>query len=294
MVSRRCAAVLAAALGSSLVLAGAAAAGEEESKDDARAAPAGRADGRRKKAAGRGEEERPAPAPPGAGKEEEEEKEEETRSPARDQAEARIRELEESLWREIEAVEERLVSLKTRLGALLGKEPRRRSLEKGLSRVPGERFEERRPLPPRPPPGRPADAGEPLALDPEEESAYERLLKRQDDILKRWSEASGGHSRAGRGEGADKSIPVAPGEKDAAPGPERRPEREEAAALRAELAETLSRILDLREAARARQIERLRRELEDLERAMAHRRTRRERERLIEERMRELLDGGRP
>jgi len=110
----------------------------------------------------------------------------------------------------------------------------------------------------------------PAPQDLEEERRYRLLLEREREIVEQWNRA------AARG-------PKANGEENA--GSER-------AKLRSELERVLREILDLRERARERQVERLRREIEDIERALDMREDEKERERLVNSRLRELLEGG--
>jgi hypothetical protein len=200
--------------------------------------------------------------------------------PADDDLALRVREIEEAIWRQVASVELRLAALKSRLMALRGPDI-------------GLHIEERAGAPESLPDGRrrpfpaPVDAAPgPLAPDldvllPEggvlfsttaEERLYSQLLRRQDDIIRRWRRTA--PDPEGRGARRAASAPAA---------------AKEQRALRDELRAVLAEVLDLRERARERQIESLRRELDDIARAIEARRGEGERRRLIEGRLDALL-----
>jgi hypothetical protein len=172
--------------------------------------------------------------------------------------EGQVREIENAIWRELNAAESRLERIKLKVRALIaGAEP----------------LESERPLPLLRRELPPGDAGA-LAMR-EEERHYGELLEREEDLLRRWHAL-----QPPRGGAAD----------DGAASPDKGARE----AVRLELRRILREMLDFRESGRERRLERLRFEIEDLERALHRRRQEEERERLVEEELRLLLDAGRP
>jgi hypothetical protein len=178
--------------------------------------------------------------------------------------EARIREIQLDLLEEIAGIERRLGVIRRRLERELGIEPlpvEKASGTPGLQRPPGDRMLLRS--------RKKALEFEPAWQDPGEERRYRLLLNREEEIVAQWRGA-GARARRGSPE-------------------ERQTAESEKAALRVELGRVLEEILDVREKARERQLERLRREIEDIERALRARRDEGERKRLVDSRMKELL-----
>jgi hypothetical protein len=186
--------------------------------------------------------------------------------------EDQVREIQLALLDEIVRVEERLAQVRRRLELELGLPgpPLAPGVpgSRGIARGPGPEGGPSPALPRKQ--ARKALRAAPAPQDLEEERRYRFLLEREREIVEQWNRVGA------RG-------PKADGEENA--GPER-------AKLRAELEGVLREILDLREMARERQVERLRRELEDIERALDVREDEKERERLVNSRLRELLEGG--
>lgn len=177
---------------------------------------------------------------------------------------ARVREIQLALLDEIHRVEERLAVVRRKLESELG--------------LPGPPFPAGALAPPPldpsgGAPGIPRKQARktlrpgPAPQDLEEERRYRSLLDREREIVAQWKKA--GVRRKGSG---DESAEGERGE------------------LRAELERVLREILDLRERARERQLERLRSELDEIQRALKHREDEKERERLVNARMRELLE----
>lgn len=177
---------------------------------------------------------------------------------------ARVREIQLALLDEIIRVEERLAAIRRKLESELG--------------LPGPPFPAGAlASPPLDPsggaPGIPRKQARktlrpgPAPQDLEEERRYRSLLDREREIVAQWKKA--GVRRKGSG---DESAEGERGE------------------LRAELERVLREILDLRERARERQLERLRSELDEIQRALKLREDEKERERLVNARMRELLE----
>jgi len=244
------------------------------------------------KASGDGEklEEPPAPSPegekpgtvPAPGKAPGKEDEGPRPSPRDDELALRVLEIEQAIWREVESVESRLRGIKERLRMLRGRGVDVLRLEDRFPGAPpSPLFPEGAPRPLSPGEARQRTAGpaDPDVLvlpgdgvlfsDSNDEISYLELLRRQDDVLRRWRRiAPPPDGRAVR-----RSVA---GEK-------------ERAALREELRGILGHVLDLREKARERQIEGLRREIDDIERAIDSRREGAERGRLIERRLEDLL-----
>lgn len=206
-------------------------------------------------------------------------------SAARDEAIAqRVLEIEDAIWREIESVESRLAGIKARLGALRGPGVGLPWLDERLPREPvSEPFAGSSPKPSPPVDAwgkaeRHADLdvivlpGDDVFLSTTaDERLYLELLRRQDDVLRRWRRVA----PPPEGRAARRAIPAS-----------REKERD---ALREELRGILAEILDQREKAREKQIEGLRREIDDIERAIDSRREGAERFRLIEGRLEDLL-----
>ena len=175
---------------------------------------------------------------------------------------AQVRDIQRALLDEIVRVEERLAAIRRKLEAELGlpgpplpagaPEPPLLDSTGGATGIP--RKQARKILRPAP-------------QDVEEERRYRSLLDREREIVAQWKRA--GARRKGAG---DENAEGERGE------------------LRAELERVLREILDLRERARERQLERLRRELDEIQRALKLREDEKERERLVNARMRELLE----
>ncbi|MBI4606673.1 MAG: hypothetical protein HY721_32315 [Planctomycetes bacterium] len=182
---------------------------------------------------------------------------------------AQIRELEGALWREIAALESRLGALRARLEGHLGSG--------------------------RDAPSRPQQ-GSPTVLPGVDQDRHEGLLRHQEELVLRWRTLLAGPPGSGL------SRPGVGGLPPSDPGRARREgsdgTREPRASdsrgaelrrVREELRGVLLEILDLREAARAREIDRLRARLEELERDVQRRHAPEERRALVEARLRELL-----
>jgi len=174
---------------------------------------------------------------------------------------ARVREIQLALLDEIVRVEDRLSMIRRRLEIELG--------------LPGPPLPAGAPAPPvlgpAPGPEGPASTRKQarravrVGRTPEdlaEERQYGLLLDREREIVTQWKKKAAGDS------GAEK----------------------EKADLRRDLERVLREMLDLRERARERQLDRLRQELEDIHRALKVREDEKERERLVKARARELLE----
>ncbi len=183
-------------------------------------------------------------------------------------ADARIRELEDVLWREIQSLEERMLAIKERFAALTSGG-----------------------IPPDPAPGvSGARPQRPAPIDDGEERRHRSLVALQNTLVERWRalernaegvRGTAGSARAREGTGSP--------DRDEPGKLARNAEREE---VRSRLREVLAEILDIRERSRERQVRRLRVELEEIERALGVRHRTEERRVMIESRLREILEGG--
>jgi len=126
----------------------------------------------------------------------------------------------------------------------------------------------------------------PSALAAEEERRYEALLKRQAEIEKRWR-ALNRPDRAGTPRKDPRTAPSQKGVPGGEPAAERGKE-DSKEALRLELRQVLTEMLELRERAREREVERLRLDLESVERLLEARRSPQERRKLVESRLEEV------
>jgi hypothetical protein len=136
------------------------------------------------------------------------------------------------------------------------------------------------------------DAG--FFLSTADERRHAQLLRRQDALLRRWRRLVPTDPAPGVPTDPAPGVPTdpAPGDPtDPGSGAARRlaAGKSERESLRRELRDVLAEILDLREKARERQIENLRHEISDIERAIESRRSETERARLVERRLEELL-----
>lgn len=182
----------------------------------------------------------------------------------------RVARLEELLAAELQALEEKLAELKARLLRERERSPRQ-PLDPGRaapSSPAGPRRENQ--VAPTSTPEAPG------AEEPAERERYDRLLARQEQLVKKWHELE---KAAGTSRGAPGSAPPPPDEG-------REKQRED---VRSELRSVLAEILDLRERSRERQLRRLRDELKALERRLDDRRSPGARNEAVDRRLRELL-----
>jgi hypothetical protein len=203
--------------------------------------------------------------------------------PAADKVDQDVQEIEKELWREVDSVEKRLRSIKERMQALLPG-ARLESRSPGLSEPQGpeELFGPKwGDLSPK------RAKSPPIALIADEDARrYVALLKRQAEIEKRWRELVK-TKRLSPAPGRVAKAALLEKEKGGKVPPE--PGKEEVReALRSELRQVLSEILAAREKAREREVERLRLELEGVERVLKARSDPEERRKMVESRLEEV------
>ncbi len=168
---------------------------------------------------------------------------------------SRIRELEDAIWQELLGLERRIQLLRERTRPDAESERNRST-----------------PRPEKPP----SEAKAPRRVEPVDEVSLEerhkKLLKRQDELVARWTELEKARTRAPAN---DEEV-------------ERKRARQ-AEQTERELKGVLRELLDLRESSRERQIARLRAELDSLERSLGARSSREDRDAAVEARLKDLL-----
>jgi len=170
----------------------------------------------------------------------------------------------QALWTEMDFMAERIRSIRERLDRI----------SRGTRDSPLRESPLPRPAPDAPRADRrPRDEGpeRPPWLEKKDLKRYELLIVRQTELVRKFRDLEGREERPGR----------------ELRGPEAR--KTDRDAIRSELRQVLLEILELREKGRERQLEMLRREIEELERVLDSRRDESARKKMVESRLEDLL-----